>query len=60
VFKHLTEDMQKTIVQKKIKVYNIDAFKIAQEVGLKNRINTIMQSVSSKFLGSCRKTRPST
>lgn len=43
VFEHLTEDLQRTIIDKKIKVYNIDAFKIAQEVGLKNRINTIMQ-----------------
>ncbi len=51
VFEHLTEDMQKTIIQKKIKVYNIDAFKIAQEVGLKNRINTIMQVCFFKISG---------
>ena len=51
VFEHLTEDMQKTIIEKKIKVYNIDAFKIAQEVGLKNRINTIMQVCFFKISG---------
>jgi pyruvate-ferredoxin/flavodoxin oxidoreductase len=51
VFEHLTEDMQKTIMEKKIKVYNIDAFKIAQEVGLKNRINTIMQVCFFKISG---------
>lgn len=51
VFEHLTEDLQKTIIQKKIKVYNIDAFKIAQEVGLKNRINTIMQVCFFKISG---------
>lgn len=51
VFEHLTEDMQKTIIQKKIKVYNIDAFKIAREVGLKNRINTIMQVCFFKISG---------
>lgn len=51
VFEHLTEDMQKTIIEKKIKVYNIDAFKIAQEVGLKNRINTIMQVCFFKIAG---------
>ncbi|HOP61340.1 MAG TPA: pyruvate:ferredoxin (flavodoxin) oxidoreductase [Candidatus Saccharicenans sp.] len=51
VFEHLTEDMQRTIIDKKIKVYNIDAFKIAQEVGLKNRINTIMQVCFFKISG---------
>ncbi|RFT16043.1 MAG: Pyruvate-flavodoxin oxidoreductase [Candidatus Saccharicenans subterraneus] len=51
VFEHLTEDMQKTIIQKKIKVYNIDAFRIAGEVGLKNRINTIMQVCFFKISG---------
>jgi pyruvate-ferredoxin/flavodoxin oxidoreductase len=51
VFERLTEDMQKTIIEKKIKVYNIDAFKIAQEVGLKNRINTIMQVCFFKISG---------
>ena len=43
VFGNLTKDMQKTIIEKKIKVYNIDATKIAREVGLGSRINTIMQ-----------------
>ncbi|MGB9765465.1 MAG: pyruvate:ferredoxin (flavodoxin) oxidoreductase [Candidatus Saccharicenans sp.] len=51
VFEHFTEDMQKTIIEKNIKVYNIDAFKIAQEVGLKNRINTIMQVCFFKISG---------
>ncbi|MCX8160791.1 MAG: pyruvate:ferredoxin (flavodoxin) oxidoreductase [Candidatus Saccharicenans sp.] len=51
VFEHLTEDMQQTIIQKKIKVYNIDAFRIASEVGLKNRINTIMQVCFFKISG---------
>ena len=51
VFERLTADMQKTIIEKKIKVYNIDAFKIAQEVGLKNRINTIMQVCFFKISG---------
>lgn len=51
VFEHLTADMQKTIIEKKIRVYKIDAFKIAQEVGLKNRINTIMQVCFFKISG---------
>ncbi|MBN1270710.1 MAG: pyruvate:ferredoxin (flavodoxin) oxidoreductase [Candidatus Aminicenantes bacterium] len=51
VFKNLTEDMQKTIIEKKIKVYNIDALKIAQEVGLGNRISTVMQAAFFKISG---------
>ncbi|MEA2005888.1 MAG: pyruvate:ferredoxin (flavodoxin) oxidoreductase [Acidobacteriota bacterium] len=51
VFEHLTEDMQKTIIEKKIKVYNIDALKIAQEVGLGARINTVMQAAFFKISG---------
>jgi pyruvate-ferredoxin/flavodoxin oxidoreductase len=51
VFENLTEDMQKTIIAKKIKVYNIDALKIAQELGLGGRINTIMQACFFKISG---------
>ena len=51
VFENLTEDMQKTIIQKKIKVYNIDAVKIAGELGLGNRINSIMQACFFKISG---------
>jgi len=51
VFENLTEDMQKTIIEKKIKVYNIDAVKIAAELGLGNRINSIMQACFFKISG---------
>ena len=44
VFTHLTEDMQKTIIEKKIKFFNIDALSISNNVGLGNRINTVMQT----------------
>ena len=44
VFSRLTRDMQETIIKKKIKFYNIDALKIATEVGLGNRISTVMQA----------------
>ena len=44
VFNHLTKDMQETIIKKKIKFYNIDALKIAEEGGLGSRINTVMQA----------------
>ncbi len=51
VFENLTEDMQKTIIEKKVKVYNINALKIAQEVGLGARINTVMQAVFFSTIG---------
>jgi pyruvate-ferredoxin/flavodoxin oxidoreductase len=44
VFENLTLEDQKTIMQKNIKLYNINALKIANEVGLGNRINTVMQT----------------
>lgn len=42
VFETLTEDMQRYIIDNKIKFYTIDALKIAEGVGLGNRINTVM------------------
>jgi len=44
VFNHLTEDMQKIIIEKKIKFFNIDAVTISEKVGLGRRINTVMQT----------------
>ena len=43
VFENLTKDMQDTIIKKKINFYNINAFEIANKVGLGVKINTIMQ-----------------
>lgn len=43
-FYHLTYDMQEIIIQRKIKFYNIDGLKIAEEVGLGGRVNTVMQT----------------
>ena len=51
VFESLTEDMQRTIIDKRIKVYNIDALKIAGELGLGLRINSIMQACFFKLSG---------
>lgn len=51
VFENLTEDIQKIIIDKKIKVYNIDALKIAQEVGLGTRISTVMQAAFFNISG---------
>ncbi len=44
VFENLTAEQQKTIIEKKIKLYNINALEIAGEVGLGQRINTVMQT----------------
>ncbi|HKL20405.1 MAG TPA: pyruvate:ferredoxin (flavodoxin) oxidoreductase, partial [Tichowtungia sp.] len=49
VFDHLTKEMQQIIIDRKIKFFNIDALKIATEVGLGGRINTVMQTVFFKL-----------
>jgi pyruvate-ferredoxin/flavodoxin oxidoreductase len=43
--------MRRTIARKKLKFYNIDAVKIAGEVGLGGRINMIMQTAFFKAAG---------
>lgn len=43
VFESFTKDMQETIKKNNVKVYKVDAFKIAQEAGLRNKISTVMQ-----------------
>ena len=43
VWDTLPHRIQEELVNKKLKFYVIDALKIAQEVGMKGRINTIMQ-----------------
>ncbi len=42
-FNHLTKSMQKTIIEKNLRFYNVNALKIAKSVGLGGRINTVMQ-----------------
>jgi pyruvate-ferredoxin/flavodoxin oxidoreductase len=46
---HLPGDMRKTIYDKKLKFFNVDAVKIAASVGLGNRINMIMQTCFFKL-----------
>jgi pyruvate-ferredoxin/flavodoxin oxidoreductase len=43
VWEHLPQPIQEEIINKHVKFYVIDALKIAQQVGMKGRINTIMQ-----------------
>jgi pyruvate-ferredoxin/flavodoxin oxidoreductase len=45
----LPAHMRRTLVKKKIKFYNIDAVKIAAEIGLGGRINMIMQTAFFKL-----------
>ncbi|MDR3075953.1 MAG: pyruvate:ferredoxin (flavodoxin) oxidoreductase, partial [Synergistaceae bacterium] len=44
VWSHIPLKVQKQIISKKIKLYTIDAIKIAEETGMGGRINTIMQT----------------
>jgi len=46
---HFPDEMKKTLAEKKIKCYIINATKIADEIGLGNRTNTIMQSAFFKI-----------
>jgi len=43
-FENLTEDMQRIIIDKKVRFYNINALEIANNVGLGQRINSVMQT----------------
>jgi len=47
--KHLPNSLKKTIAEKHLKFYNIDAVKIAEEVGLGGRINMVMQTAFFKL-----------
>ena len=47
--RELPAEMKRTIAAKKLRFYNIDAIKIARQVGMGNRINTIMQSAFFKL-----------
>lgn len=44
IWDRLPRDVQETIVEKKLRFYVIDAYKVAKEAKMGNRINTIMQT----------------
>jgi pyruvate-ferredoxin/flavodoxin oxidoreductase len=44
VWEHLPPSVQEQIINKKIKVFSIDAYAVAKEKQLGNRVNTIMQT----------------
>ena len=44
VWDRLPREVQEQIIEKRLKLYVIDAYRLARETGLKGRINTIMQT----------------
>jgi pyruvate-ferredoxin/flavodoxin oxidoreductase len=44
VWEHLPQEVQLDIIQKKLKFFVIDGYKIAEATGMGNRVNTIMQT----------------
>jgi pyruvate-ferredoxin/flavodoxin oxidoreductase len=44
VWKHLPRKVQEQIVEKKLRFYAIDAYKVAEATGMGNRINSVMQT----------------
>ncbi|WP_036817463.1 pyruvate:ferredoxin (flavodoxin) oxidoreductase, partial [Photobacterium sanctipauli] len=44
VWGHLPHEVQQVMINKQLNVYVIDAVSLARQLGLKNRINTIMQT----------------
>jgi pyruvate-ferredoxin/flavodoxin oxidoreductase len=44
VWDHLPESMQRTIIDKQLKFFVIDAYKVAKDNGMGGRINTVMQT----------------
>ncbi|HEV8118386.1 MAG TPA: pyruvate:ferredoxin (flavodoxin) oxidoreductase, partial [Thermoanaerobaculia bacterium] len=51
VWDRLPREMQEQILEKKVRLHVIDAYKLAREIGLKGRINTIMQTCFFKITG---------
>ena len=44
VWNHLPRHIQKQIIDKKLKLYVIDAYEVAKKAGMGSRVNTIMQT----------------
>jgi len=44
IWNHVPRQAQETILEKKLRFYVIDAYKVAREAGMGSRINTIMQT----------------
>lgn len=44
IWGHIPPEIRETIIRRKLRVYVVDAHRIAREIGLRQRINTIMQT----------------
>jgi pyruvate-ferredoxin/flavodoxin oxidoreductase len=44
VWDHLPVEIQQTIIDKQLKFYVVDAYQVARDAGMSNRINTVMQT----------------
>jgi pyruvate-ferredoxin/flavodoxin oxidoreductase len=44
VWSHLPREVQQAIIEKQLRFYVIDAHKVASEIGMSGRINTVMQT----------------
>jgi len=51
VWDHLPQEVQRQLIEKQVEFWVIDAFKIAHEVGMGSRINTVMQPCFFKLSG---------
>ena len=51
IWPELPVEVQEQIISRKVKFYVIDANRIAEEVGMKNRVNVIMQTAFFKISG---------
>jgi len=51
VWNHMPDEIERQIIKKKIKFYVIDAVKLAKELNLGSRLNTIMQACFFKIAG---------
>jgi pyruvate-ferredoxin/flavodoxin oxidoreductase len=49
IWDHLPQEVQKQLIEKKLKFYIIDAISLAEEIGLGPRINVIMQTAFFKI-----------
>ena len=58
VWDKLPRPVQETILGKKLRLFVIDAFRVAHAVGMGGRINTVMQTCFFALAGCCRATRP--
>jgi pyruvate-ferredoxin/flavodoxin oxidoreductase len=51
IWDHLPRSVQQQIIDKRLKVFVIDASRVAQEAGLKSRTNTVLQTCFFALLG---------